>query len=241
MLRRTWIGFGLALLSLAIVAPVQAGIIDVPATSNVFGAGLASLPPPPNGGTEPPSVTFSAGSVLYLTFNPVTGSVRFWPGGPLFGPEGEDGSGNSTGITGYTPGVSGITFDTRQMFLTGVFLGPAAPGLAPSSIDYTTLSSNVPSFSPLLGQVFFIGDGLGTGPVTQRFYVPVSATRLFFGFADGITGFGSASQPVAPGQYNDNSGSISVNYDFIPTPEPLSFLLVGAGLAALALLRRRLA
>jgi hypothetical protein len=74
------------------------------------------------------------------------------------------------------------------MFLTGVFLGPANPGAAPSTIDYTTLSSNALSFNPLLGQVFFIGDGLGTGSIVQQFFVPSGATRLFFGFADGIPG-----------------------------------------------------
>jgi len=169
----------------------------------------------------------------------VTGSVSFWNGGGLFGPEGEDGLGNSTDITGYGGNsVSGIAFDTRQMFLTGVFVGPSLTS-APTSIDYTTLASNAASFNPLLEQVFFIGDGLGTGPVIQRFYVPSGATQLFFGFADGIPGFGSPSAPAQPGAYDDNTGSISVTYDLISTPEPLSFLLVGAGIAALALLRRR--
>lgn len=112
--RRTWIGFGLALLSLAIVAPVQAGLlITVPATANVFGSGLSSLPS--DGGTLPPSVTFGSGSVLYFSFNPVTGSVSFWSGGTAFGPEGEDGLGNSTNITGYGgSGISGIAFDTAR-------------------------------------------------------------------------------------------------------------------------------
>lgn len=127
------------------------------------------------------------------------------------------------------------------MFLTGVFLGPANPGTAPSTIDYTTLSSNALSFNPLLGQVFFIGDGLGTGSIVQQFFVPSGATRLFFGFADGIPGFGSPSTPVPPGAYTDNSGSLTVDYSYAPIPEPLSFLLVGAGIAALALLRRPLA
>jgi PEP-CTERM motif. len=239
MHRQTWIG--LALLSLAVVVPIEAGlVVTVPGTANIFDAGrLAS---PRGDGTLPPSVTFSDGSVPYFVFNNEAGDVTFWNRAPSYGPEGSFDPGDGTYITGYSgSGLSGIAVDDRQMFLAGVFLGPTNPGAAPVNFNYTTTSPDALSFSPLLGQVFFIGDGLGTGLVAQQFFVPSGATRLFFGFADGIPGFGSSTTPMAPGQYNDNRGSISVTYDLISTPEPLSFLLVGAGIAALGLFRRRLA
>jgi hypothetical protein len=248
MHRQTWIG--LALLSLAVVVPIEAGlVVTVPGTANIFDAGrLAS---PRGDGTLPPSVTFSDGSVPYFVFNNEAGDVTFWNRAPSYGPEGSFDPGDGTYITGYSgSGLSGIAVDDRQMFLAGVFLGPTNPGAAPVNFNYTTTSPDALSFSPLLGQVFFIGDGLGTGLVAQQFFVPSGATRLFFGFADGIPGFGVASAPVSPDAYWDNSGSLTFAADYLltpemlppaETPEPLSFLLVGGGIAALALFRRRLA
>jgi hypothetical protein len=48
-----------------------------------------------------------------------------------------------------------------------------------------------------------------------------------------------------PGTYGDNSGSLNVYYNlnqslvFVDTPEPSSIILMGLGIAALTLLRRR--
>ena len=105
------------------------------------------------------------------------------------------------------------------------------------------------NFAPLIGQVFFIGDGLtgtdaanvGSGS-TQTFQVPTTATRLFLGFADAFNNF-STSGGGSPGAYGDNFGSLSVNINTsgLITPEPGTLMLMGAGLIGLALLRRKIA
>jgi hypothetical protein len=73
--------------------------------------------------------------------------------------------------------------------------------------------------------------------VTQTFNIPVTATRLFVGFADADGFVGT------PGYYNDNTGSISgnVNLSLAPAPEPRTVLLMGLGFAGLVFLRRKLA
>jgi hypothetical protein len=88
------------------------------------------------------------------------------------------------------------------------------------------------SYSPLLNQVFFIGDGLtgtGSGSV-QQFVIPAGATRLFLGSSDGA------------GANYDNSGSFSVTVTDSgggstppATPAPGTGVLLLTGLVALAI------
>ena len=143
-----------------------------------------------------------------------------------------------------TAGVlAAITAAGRSMFLTGVFLADSLPGSAPSSLSYGSNSAyQLSSYSPLLGQVFFIGDGLtgnGSGSA-QKFYVPDGATRLYLGFVDGW-GFSGT-----PGYYNDNSGSLTFSATLSgntggsvgETPEPATYALLGAGLIGFAIRRK---
>jgi len=141
-------------------------------------------------------------------------------------------------------GISGITFVGRELFLVGVFLDNNTPsGLSPASWVYSTnFADNTTQYSPGIAQVFDIGNGLSGGPNDppgglQTYNIPVTATRLFFGFAD-ANGFVGA-----PGWYNDNTGSISgnVNLSLAPAPEPGNVLLMVVGFAGLVLLRRKLA
>lgn len=82
--------------------------------------------------------------------------------------------------------------------------------------------------SPQIQQVFFIGDGLTSGDVTQQFLIPDSATRLFLGTMDGF------------GWYN-NIGEISVDVaQAIPEPETYMMLLTGLGLMGAMSRRRRI-
>jgi hypothetical protein len=162
-----------------------------------------------------------------------------------------DGTNISTASVGST-GISGIVFTGREMFLVGVFVDNSVPsGFGAFADNYTSVSTQV-NFAPLLGQVFFIGDGLtGTDGVnvgsgsTQTFQVPNTATRLFLGFVDSFNNF-STTAGGAPGAYGDNTGSLSVNLNtaglaVTALPEPSTVMLMGLGMIGLALLRRKIA
>lgn len=106
----------------------------------------------------------------------------------------------------------------------------------PARLDFRTLGTGFTELSPLLGQSFFIGDGLtglGTG-AQQQFHAPAGATRLFVGIVDGgFFGWFGPPSDSAPGAYVDNSGSFSVDFGIRTTsdvPEPAT-----AGLVALAM------
>ena len=68
---------------------------------------------------------------------------------------------------------------------------PAAP---PPTLNVTNANSNT-SFSPLIGQQFFIGDGRPASNALQTFNVPRSATTLYLGFAESF-GFGRLFQVI---------------------------------------------
>jgi hypothetical protein len=148
----------------------------------------------------------------------------------------------ATNINAPGNGISGITFLGRELFLVGVFLDnntPSGPGPANWVYD-TNFADNVTQYSPGIAQVFDIGNGLTGGPndpqgVIQIYNIPVTATRLFLGFAD-ANGFVGT-----PGMFDDNTGSISgnVNLSLAPSPEPGTVLLMSLGFAALALVRRK--
>lgn len=119
-------------------------------------------------------------------------------------------------------GISGWN-DLPRGSLVGIFLGPTV-GLAPAPNTQATTDLQI---SPLLGQVFFIGDGLtGTGTgATQEFFVPDGATKLLLAVLD------------AP-HWQDNTGSARTVV-MSAIPEPSSMTLLAAGLVAAALVRRQ--
>jgi len=213
--------------------------LTVLGTNDIYAAGHSTLPATIYPGTFPPSDSFTADPNQILTFSSVTGMV-----GCNFsitnGPDGTCFPGISTTVTSYG-GLSGINVDDANFFLVGVFLDstePSGPGPAVLSYNYGTpgsLSTSDPTFSPLLDQVFFIGDGLtGTGTGSeQTFVVPATASRLYLGFAD--------SFDSVPSYYADNVGSLTATFSInTVAPEPSTDFLITAGfLVAVGFYRRK--
>jgi hypothetical protein len=192
---------------------------SVAASVDIFSAGQL-------GG--PPTIVVPPGSSVVVFDAPGSGLSCCGGGGP----HGADGGANASTYVVPSPptGISGIRHNEQNIFLVGLFLddnGPD-PAATPPVLAYSsangypgTLWDANDSFTPLVNQTFFIGDGLaGTGAgKRQSFVVPSGATRLFLGFADGLNlgdythNLGTPS-PAAPGFYNDNTGAISVSYAF---------------------------
>jgi hypothetical protein len=188
-----------------------------------------------------PSFINVAGGDVIRVLDPAIGGVNFFNGfgPPYFGPGGNGVNGSNLSALG---GISG--YRGPQGPLVGVFLDNSIPsaGPAPATLNFDPIISggigiDFLTLSPLLGQVFYIGDGVTSLNVFQEFHAPVGATRLFLGIPDGFSFVGG------PGAYDDNDGSyqvrIGVNQIPTPAPAPGSLALLAAGLAALPWIRRR--
>ena len=186
--------------------------------------------------TLPPTIAVSEGDVVRV-LDPAIGGINFFNGpGPFFGPEG-NGSLVSSSITSLG-GISG--YKGTQGALVGVFLTDAIPsllnGAAPATLDFSVIGTDFLSLSPLIGQVFFIGDGKTSGGVFHEFVAPTGATRLAFGIPDAF-GFNGV-----PGAYDDNDGSYRIRVGINQTPAiplPASLPLLLGALGVFALRRRR--
>jgi len=219
--RFTWVLTACLISILAPAASAGVATVVVPGTSDPWLAGMpdgstASLEDsaPAQSPVEVLGLNYAAGGVL--TFS-VTGSVNYAGGVPTDPPDGDTGY-ITPHATGAENGMSDVSAPVDA--LMGVFLGPAQPSLspAPSTLDFSTAASqNYLTLSPLLQQVFFIGDGLTSTNVVQQIVIPVGATRFFLGSMDGYG-------------WDNNSGSFTASVTgpgAVPEPASLSLLLVG--------------
>jgi MYXO-CTERM domain-containing protein len=209
-------------------------IYTVPATANIYSAGLSSpvAPAGSGAGTLPIYVPVSVGQTTFQFSASGSITENNWGGGGgvYHGPDG----GIISGVTVYAyGGLSGFRSDLT-LPLAGVFLSDAAPqDPAPPFMDFSSqgLGLDFLTLAPLIGQVFFIGDGQTSGGVTQTFNVPAGATRLYLGCPD--SPFGND----LPGAYDDNSGTLNVSV--VAVPEPATGALGAIGLALSVMLRRQ--
>ncbi len=231
-------GRGLVGFSLACAAALGVSAqttVSVSGLANIYGSGFADAPGPGGFGGGATAVEYPLpNGTTSLKFTSVIGTISF-DSSSFSGADGSTSWGALTQLSDYRS-LSGITYSGRTAFLIGVFLDASTPtGAAPATLSYDTTSAGLSTFSPLLRQVFFTGDGLDTSSGLQVFNVPTGATRLFLGFADAWNG---SSVTGLPGAYQDNAGSLSVTISPIPEPETLA-LWLGLGAIATAVWRRR--
>ncbi|MGL4424139.1 MAG: hypothetical protein ACRCZF_26020, partial [Gemmataceae bacterium] len=194
---------------------VPSTTVTVNGTSNIYGAGLTTPPNPGGGGggTLPVAIALSKlGDPARIEFPAATGTVSGFVGSGSFnGPDGGNFFGGKTLVPAHK-GISGIRNDNGVMFLAGVFIGESGqPATAPPRLDFTNANTTT-TFTPVLGQQFFIGNGKTNKGVLQNTIVPPGASKLYLGFAEGF-GFGSNNQP---GFYGDNGGALTVTVDAAP-------------------------
>ncbi len=217
---------------------------EVQGTANIFGAGHATPPAPDGGGggTLPTLLNIPGGlGGGWVEFGAITGVVSCCEDIENAG-NGADGGPFASGDTDVTSfgGISGLVHSAKTMFLVGVFVDDNEPGdPAPDRLVYDDITDGSSNYSPLLNQSFFIGDGEGDAlpftrvdGVTQKFFIPSGATRLYLGFVDAFE-FGNPTN--APGFYDDNVGKLDGRALFIPAPGFAGSL----GLLGVAALRRR--
>jgi Ca2+-binding RTX toxin-like protein len=201
-----------AALGLGVPAYADTGV-TVSADQNIFGAGRDHRAGLRYTGSTPQGILLNNLGGRVVTFPSITGLVSCH-GLPSVtygnGPDGGTCPGYTTDV-GAADGISGYkdaTTNIGYMSLTGVFLTddtPPATTVVPR-LDFTEgtgLGHNFPGLKPLIGQVFFIGDGrVGTGQGNlplQEFTVPDDATRLYLGMMDPVT-------------YDDNYGLLKVAF-----------------------------
>jgi hypothetical protein len=117
-----------------------------------------------------------------------------------------DGTDTQAHACGDENGIASVTAPLSA--LMGVFLTDDPPTTTgtPPALDFSSRSDcNYRTLSPLLKQVFFIGDGMTASGVQQDVIVPPGATRLFLGPMDGS-------------EWNNNSGSLQVTVTGVPDP-----------------------
>ncbi|HEY6529791.1 MAG TPA: hypothetical protein VIZ65_13945 [Cellvibrionaceae bacterium] len=218
------------ILSGTVGTDAQAITVSVPGTANPWLAGMG------DGAVSSEDTAPAQTPILidlsqfsgahYLTFSAF--GVTDNGGGQQFGSDGD----TSGWVVAHTYGVeNGIAASSLPFLsLSGVFLDDSQPNTsaAPTLLNYRELTTQFSSFSAQLKQPFFIGDGLtgtGIGDV-QQFLIPLNATRLYLGTADGYG-------------WNNNLGALTVAISAVPAPANAALMLAGLAVFGFLSVRKK--
>lgn len=219
--------------NLAVAGNGDLWLAGMPDGSTADGADVAPFQSP----TQVTGLNLGAGG--YLTFA-ATGAVNNnggVPGPAENRPDGGFNDGNfEYGVhrAGAQNGIGDVRMPMNA--LMGVFLSIDAPNLtaAPASVDFEN-NLDYTTFSPVLKQPFFIGNGL-TGIRTetgaaQRIIIPLGATRLYLA-------------PMDQFDYFDNQGGFNVTVSqvtptVVPEANTLALALPALAIISTVLVRRR--
>ena len=176
--------------------------VTVDGRADVYSSGLAEADPGRAG--KLPAILTLVPRGGFLTLRNVKGAVGCMAEASAPADGGTCAGGDTNILT--ASGISGIANHQHTQFLAGVFLGPSASPQAPATLDFSVnaIGESFAELAPLIGQTFYIGDGLTAAGVEQRFVMPAGATRLFLGFADAYGFQGD------PGAYGDNTGGLRI-------------------------------
>lgn len=210
------------------VAPGGSVLYSVPGTASIYQifGHLGNTGGDYGPATDALLTTFAAGSGNIFTFT-AEGAINCCGGSPNAGPDGAVGAMS----VGGTNGLSSLTGNTA-IPLVGVFTTNGDPfgGAAPATLNFD--ANNPTGLSPLLNQVFYIGDGRAgynnAGGAQLAFLAPSTATRLYIGVIDAFSFNGTT------GYYNDNTGSFRVTAALaaqggVPEAATWAMMMIGFG------------
>lgn len=204
--------FSISLAGIVFSAPAYADIVLVSAQSDIFAAGVSSIPGSDTAGNvggnglAPVAYAVTPGETLIIT---ATDQVNCCD-------------------TSSTPGLSG-----PDGFNPNPFAPP--PG---STISNSISGGTVGTYTSSTGAAFaLVGSYLNGNPFTigssDTIVIPNGVNTLYLGFAD-AAGFNGPS-----GYYQDNSGSLQVSISAVPEPSTWAMLVLGfCGLGWIAYRRR---
>jgi hypothetical protein len=199
---------------LAVISPTWAQTKKVNANAEVSGGGYKKVTTSDGSGILPAKIQLPADATTMVfaiaggskTKGRCTAPCVTVNGGGNYNDA--DGIGSASGENvSADQSISGIQAPNAG-FIAGVFESGPPSGTPPATLNFNTIGTNFSSLSPLMQQLFFIGDGLtgdGSGDV-QVFYVPTGAKYLYLGLADACGYNGT------PSCYGDNSGDFVVSY-----------------------------
>lgn len=129
------------------------------------------------------SKCLAAGQHLYFQ---VSGKIAYDDQNQLFSDADGQVDDTPSHALGSVFGLSNIKAPINS--LVAVFLDDtafAARPVAPPTLDFSTLETrNFTTLNPLIGQIFFIGDGKTSSGALQAFVVPAGTTRLYLAIMD---------------------------------------------------------